>query len=131
MISCTTTESDSHAQGSLCTGDASGVCLYQISLCVSPEIEHFPSENKRHQQRLTAAPPVGHGRLRLDSSLGREVKMEIPGISAGAGVESVGTVGVNDGEQILENLKTGRYTFLVGNDGNFIHNHVYLALPDT
>ena len=38
---------------------------------------------------------------------------------------------VPDGEQILESLKTGRYTFLVGNDGNFIHNHMDLALPDT
>ncbi len=34
-------------------------------------------------------------------------------------------------ELILENLKTGRYTFLVDNDGKFIQNHMELVPPSS
>jgi len=36
-------------------------------------------------------------------------------------------VGTPDWEQVLENIKTGRYTFLVDSDGKFVHDHMELA----
>jgi len=38
-------------------------------------------------------------------------------------------MGIPDREQVLENLKTGRYTFLVDNEGRFIRDHMELAPP--
>ncbi len=36
-------------------------------------------------------------------------------------------VGTPDRDQILENIKTGRYTFLVDNEGKFQRDHMELA----
>ncbi len=54
----------------------------------------------------------------------RSLAGQLDSVNAGRGYmgvppQSWPTTVLADGEQILENLKTGRYTFLVGNDGNF------------